>query len=252
MAVEYLNRGMYDIVEVARLIGRSPDTIARWTSQRGDRQPLLVPEHNKVLFSFVDLVSLDIASHLRRRGATLVTIDRASRFLAAALHTRWPLAHAKLATAGAGIFAELAQSGGFELPLARVPVLKTEAGVHRPTVRVDDEPDAEDELDLEWFDAGQWGQRAFQKMLRKELRPFEYGSDDMVLRWKPRPRIALDPAIQAGAPCVQHTRVPTHLLWELRRAGEDIHDIAGDYDLPQEDVLAAIEWEEHLERAVAA
>jgi uncharacterized protein (DUF433 family) len=89
-------------------------------------------------------------------------------------------------------------------------------------------------------------------MLRKELRPFKYGPDDMVQRWNPRQRIALDPAIQAGAPCVQHTRVPTHTLWELRQEGEDVHDIADDYDLPLKDVLAAIEWEEHLELPLAA
>jgi uncharacterized protein (DUF433 family) len=89
-------------------------------------------------------------------------------------------------------------------------------------------------------------------MLRDDLRPFEYGADHLARRWVPRRHIALDPAIQAGAPCVENTRVPTRVLWELRQVGEDVYDLADDYELPVEDVRAAIEWERKLQQQVAA
>jgi uncharacterized protein (DUF433 family) len=219
MAAEYINRGMYDVVEVARLIGRSPDTVVSWTSSTRDRKALLVPEHKGGLFSFLDLVSLDITSRLRRRRVPLREISRAARYLAMELRTHRPLAHADLATAGAAVFARLR---------------------------------LEESGESEWVDAGQWGQRAFQSMLRSELVPFEYGPDRMATRWRPIARVNIDPAIQAGAPCVDRTRVPTRVLWELRQAGEDTHDLAAEYDLPLEDVLAAIEWEQKLERPLAA
>lgn len=213
--VTYLNRGMYDQVDVARLIGRTPVTVGRWTQPTTRRQALLEPQLGAHLFSFHDLISLDLVSRLSRRGVRLVHIGRMIRTLAQQLDTDRPLAHRdlpELATVGKSVFADGGAGG--------------------------------------WIDAGQWGQGAFQDMIRTELQPIEYDTDGMASRWRPHDRIALDPRVQAGAPCVDHTRVSTAHLAALHRAGEDVHDLASDYELDLDDVLAAVAFETGLDRTV--
>ncbi len=92
---------------------------------------------------------------------------------------------------------------------------------------------------------GDWvgGKLAFQDAIREYLKPISYGGDDLASAWRPRPRILVNPAIQAGAPCIEGTRVPTLLLAELAESPEDYQQIAGDYRLTVEDVQAAVEYE---------
>lgn len=92
---------------------------------------------------------------------------------------------------------------------------------------------------------GDWigGQLAFQDAIREYLKPISYGGDDLASAWRPRPRILVNPAIQAGAPCIEGTRVPTLMLAELAESPEDYQQIAGDYRLTVEDVQAAVEYE---------
>ena len=92
---------------------------------------------------------------------------------------------------------------------------------------------------------GDWvgGQLAFQDAIREYLKPISYGGDDLASAWRPRPRILVNPAIQAGAPCIEGTRVPTLLLAELAESPEDYQQIASYYRLTVEDVQAAVEYE---------
>lgn len=92
---------------------------------------------------------------------------------------------------------------------------------------------------------GDWvgGQLAFQDAIREYLKPISYGGDDLASAWRPRPRILVNPAIQAGAPCIEGTRVPTLMIAELAESPEDYQQIAGDYRLTVEDVQAAVEYE---------
>lgn len=97
-----------------------------------------------------------------------------------------------------------------------------------------------------WFGKfGDWvgGQLAFQDAIREYLKPISYGGDDLASAWRPRPRILVNPAIQAGAPCIEGTRVPTLMLAKLAESPEDYQQIAGDYRLTVEDVQAAVEYE---------
>ncbi len=215
--VTYLNRGMYDIVEAARLVGVSPGTIVRWSDRTSSRPALVIPSLGG-LYSFHDLISLNVVAQLARRRVPLVDIAVGIRTLADDLQTATPLAHreleSRIATVGRRFF-------------ARPP---TEA---------------------EWIDAGQGGQRAFQTIVEPALRQLEYGPDHLASIWRPHERVWLNPRVQAGASCIDRTRIPTATMLQIVESGDDVHDVAGDYDIDLEDVIAALQFERSLERAAA-
>jgi uncharacterized protein (DUF433 family) len=61
--------------------------------------------------------------------------------------------------------------------------------------------------------------------------------------------VVIDPLVRFGRPSVQG--VATERLWELFDAGETIDEIVNSYELPTEQVAAAIAYEEQL-RSLAA
>lgn len=61
--------------------------------------------------------------------------------------------------------------------------------------------------------------------------------------------VVIDPLVRFGRPTVQG--VATERLWELFDAGESIEQIADRYEMPTEQIRAAIAYEEQL-RSLAA
>jgi uncharacterized protein (DUF433 family) len=208
-----LNAGIYDGAEVARLIRRDASTVASWTrparSTRA-RPPLLEPQHAGGLFSFLDLVSLYVISELLRRRVARDAIYRGGISLSQQLGTARPFAHKRLATAGRAFFAD-----------------------------VD-----------EWVDVGKWGQRVldFESMVKPVLRPITYRAD-FAATWQPHTSVLIDPRRQAGAPCIEGTRVPTAIILRYLASGENERDIADDLALRLDQVRAAQEFEQSLDRA---
>lgn len=194
-----LGRGIYDLVEAARLIRRDPETVARWT--RG-KQPLYPIAATRFL-SFLDLVSLLVISELVDRAVPRREIRAGADYLAKTLNTDYPFAHEQLATAGSAFFGKVG----------------------------------------DWVDVGKGGQGAFEPVVRDLLRPIEYGADQLAAIWRPRTGVWVNPAVQAGAPCVDGTRVPTRVIADLADADEDPEDIAEDLHLTVSAVAAALEYE---------
>jgi uncharacterized protein (DUF433 family) len=210
----YLNRGMYDVQEASRLTGASPDQIRRWTAPAHTREAI-VPAGDEGPLSFHDLVSLWVVRQLRDRGVSTLRIARARARMAAEWHTQHPFAHreflARLATDGAAIFAE------------------------------DDQED--------WVDVSFGGQRAFQEIITPALESLEFGGDDQLATfWRPATGVKIDPRIQTGSACIDGTRVPTAHIHDLLEAGEDPEDVAEDFDLELDQVLAAEAYEARLRR----
>lgn len=56
------------------------------------------------------------------------------------------------------------------------------------------------------------------------------------------PRIAIDPGIMCGKPCITGTRVPVETLIENLAAGSTVEALAEGYDLDRADVLAALRY----------
>jgi uncharacterized protein (DUF433 family) len=206
---------MYDTVEAACLVGVSPARLLTWSRETSSHAALVVPSLNG-MYSFHELVSLYLVAQLVRRGVRLAEIAQGIRTLSAQLETETPLAHealADLATAGRAFMARAAGDGE------------------------------------EWVDVGLGGQRAFQSVIEPSLRQIEYGADHLARIWRPRERIALNPEVQAGAACVQGTRITTATIMRIVAAGDDVEDVAEDYDLEVEDVVAALEFEQGLRAA---
>ena len=205
--VSYLGRGIYDVKEVARLLQSGRAKIEGWTRSRQDRPPLLTGELAG-LFSFWDLLSLRVIAELTKRGVPQKHIARGAEHLAESLGTDRPFAHEGLATVGVGFFAEIAE---------------------------------------EWQDAGLRGQLAFQGMIAPLLRPITFNDLKMASVWRPHEGVWINPAVQAGSPCVDGTRVPTHLLARLLGLDEsdeaDLAEVCDDYRLTAQQVRTALHYE---------
>ena len=67
--------------------------------------------------------------------------------------------------------------------------------------------------------------------------------------WRPHRSVALNPQIGFGAPCIEHTRIQTEVLWSLRNSGESVESLADMYEISREKVKAAIDWELRLANA---
>ena len=183
-----------------------------WTRTGSGANPLLTGELAG-LFSFWDLMSLRVIAELLDRGVKRDHILTGAAHLARSLGTSRPFAHESLATVGAGFFAEV------------------EPGVG-------------------WENVGQGGQLAFQIVVLPLLEPIEFNDEGMVAIWRPRAGVWINPAVQAGEPCLDGTRVPTGLIARLLTvdedeapSGEDIAEVSGDYRITVAQVRAALEFE---------
>jgi uncharacterized protein (DUF433 family) len=207
-----LGRGIYDPSEAARLVRVHPEVLARWTT---GKQPLVEPAFGR-FFDFEDLVSLLIVGQLWRRQVKTDDIRRGIEALARELGVDRPLAHidapSRLATVGRPFFAHVG----------------------------------------EWADAGKGFQLAFQPMIEPVLRPLEYATNGLANLWRPIKFVTARPAVQAGTPCVEATRVPTSTVDGLVRVGEKVEDIAFDFQLEIEQVEAALRFESALQDQLLA
>ena len=194
-----LGRGIYDVAEVARIVRRHPETVARWT--RG-ADPLHRVESDRII-SFLDVISLWVISELIRRGVPKRDIRVGGGYVAEHAGTNHPFAHQSLATVGAGFFSRF----------------------------------------KEWADVGKGGQGSFPVVIEELLSPIEFGSDQHASVWRPGEGVWLNPKVQAGAPCVDGTRVPIKAIADLEAAGDHIEDIADDLSLDIAQVRAAVQYE---------
>ena len=155
------------------------------------------------IISFLDLISLWVISELIRRGVPRREIRAGGEYVAEHVGTNYPFAHQGLATVGAGFFGEFTA----------------------------------------WVDVGKGGQRSFPSMIEELLNPIEFGSDLHASIWRPAKGVWLNPEVQAGAPCVDGTRVPTRAIADLEAVGDHIEDIADDLNLNIAQVSAALRYE---------
>ncbi len=206
-----IGRGMYDVVEAARLVRMSPGTIESWVRPTKTRPALIEPELGDY-FSFLDLVSLLVVAELRRRGVKPNDIARGVQYLGQEMGLERPLAHRDFATVGAAFWGR------------------------RWT----------DDL---WVDVGRGGQMGLLGTFEQSLQPIEFDAQDMAALWRPIDRIWVNPEVQAGSPCIDRTRFETRQVLELVDGGTDPADIAWQFLLEYDDVLTARDWERSLTRA---
>lgn len=203
-----VGHGLYDIAEVGRLVGVNVDTISRWTTSTATRPALLEPQLDP-FFSFHDLLTVQMIRELSRRGVKLPQVATGIAYLKDVTGVDRPFAHRDMATSGQAWFK-----------------------------KIEGQP----------VDLGKGGQLAWDETVSQTLRSLAYDDTEMAVVWRPAHRVWLNPEVQAGASCIDNSRTTTHLIWNLVAAGTDVHDIVWQFELDLDDVLAAQDFEQRLEK----
>jgi uncharacterized protein (DUF433 family) len=210
--------GIYDVPSAAKYIlaGRGSNEVYRVTSRhliRWIRSGLTQPElagvpGSKMLITFEDLVSVRIIAALRNAGVS------------------WP----KIYDAEAW----LREHTGHSRPFATEQVWTTRSVVFSRFKKL-------------LIAASRHGQQAMD-VLEDYLIPISGLSFDrsVAAGWDPQDLIHLDPKVQFGAPCIKGTRIPTRSAWGMIAAGDSRDLVLRSYSISDEELDAALSWEERL------
>ena len=221
----------YDTTEAARLIswsnkqaGIAPLTEAELIRWIDDGVGLLewadIWEEDGEVTKYIDfptLISLRMICLLHSAGVSIEAINRVSH--------------------------DLRQEFGTEKPFASKIVWST----HH-----DDEPNTVNESKVrdlmgqkEGWKYGYWWFKEIklQKITKVNL---QYGEDGIASAWMPLEGIRLDPRFVSGSPCLAGTRIPTWVFPGMVGGGDSKEEIADDYDIADEQVEIALDWERQL------
>lgn len=210
MATTMIGSGLYDATEVALLCGLAPDQVVRWSTATTHGDPAVSASFDR-LFSFADLVAFTVVRQVRDNGVS----DRHLRKGVSTLRSTWSIDNP---LASQNVIERLATSG--DSFLAQV-------------------------VDDDYEDIGRGGQGTFQEVIKVHLKRIQFDVTGRPTRWTPIDGVSIDPEVQAGAPCVKGTRIPTRVVAE-RAAVEPDDDVAFDLDLELAAVEAAVRFEELL------
>ena len=210
MTATMLGQGLYDAVEAARLLGHDVEWVVRWSTDSAGG-PAIVPPAFDRWFSFSDLVAFRVALLVREHQI----VDRRLRRGVDTLRSRTGLAQP---LADKDVISRLATSG--ESFLWRLS-------------------------DREYEDIGQGGQGVFANAAELYLSNIAFDAHGHPTRWQPSDGVVIDPSIQACAPCISGTRIPTATIADLL-IEEYPEDVAADFDLSVEAVLLAEQFEKML------
>ena len=227
-----LNRGVYDGDEAAILIGVQPNQLIRWAApDAAGLAPVVQPTFDRA-FSFADLVSLRVAAQLRSRGVSGTELRRGLSQLRTRFDTDVPLTQKhildRLATSGTSFLARLDDSAN-------------DSGISRLRSGQRNSADWSES----WTDVGRHGQGVFEDVVLVYLKHIHFNDSGQPSTWRPARGIVLDPRVQAGAPCLEGTRIPTSSVINLL-AVESEEDIAEDYGIRVADVRRAAAFENGL------
>lgn len=235
--VKLLGVGIYSRADAARLLDLAPARVTSWVRgyryawgpkerRRRGEQPAVIKTdiptiEGSVSVSFLELVELFVVKQFRDKGIPLQTVRVAWNHAARTFETLHPFADRRVFTDGGRIFMAL---------------------------REDDlAPDV-----LEVSDRRMPFQIIAGPIFRHSFKEIEFDEHtDLARRWWPQGRqlpIVLDPAIAFGAPVVLGTRVPTAIIARYAET-RATKVVAEAFELPSEQVKAAVEFESRLARA---
>ena len=220
----------YSVSEAAHYLGVPASTLRSWFAgqsyaHRGERRQfraVIRPADPKALsLSFSNLVEAYVLSAIRRKHHIgLPTIRRGLAYLTAKLGSKRPLLEEQFATHGAELFVERV---GEIINLSQIGQVEMTELIRAYLERV--ERDA--------------------KGLPIKLYPF--------MRTQPpreQPRtVVIDPRVSFGRPVIVGTGIPTAVLAEQFKAGDQVPDLAKDYGASEEAVWDAIRCELDLKAA---
>ena len=221
---EVSNLGAYTFADAARYVRAPAATVRAWflgtRTGWGTFQPVLqLDDYRHRMLSFRNLVELHVLSSIRKRHrVTLYRVRIAIEILSESWKSEHPLAEQDILTDGYELF-------------ARVSGLLTNVS----------DPDKQIHLD---------------KVLRAALRRIERQPAGEARKLFPFPStevesaepqtIEIDPSVQFGRPCLAGTGIPTEILYQRHRGGDEVDVLAQDYEMPIERIREAIHFEQDL------
>jgi uncharacterized protein (DUF433 family) len=207
-----INQGVYDLGEASRLGRVHEEVVRRWLRPDRTLPPIVVATLDPY-FSFLDMLTIYVAGELYGRGQSSEVIRRGVRYLSETYGTSRPLVYKPSATTG------------------------------RTWV-------TEDKADV-WLDPAAAGQLTLFEIIAPELNRVEFGGDGLAWLWRPRDLVWVNPRVQAGKPCVDGHRLPTRDLARLLSAGDTPDDLADEFGLSLDEVMAARDFEAELDGLMA-
>lgn len=226
-APSILERPVYGVSEAAGLLGLRSDRARAWLDgyeRSGVQYPpvIRVQPTGEDLVTWGEFVELGYLREYRRKGVPLQQLRPVIEELRREFETPYPLATARLYLYGKELVLEVQERNDLPSPIAIV-------------VRSGQQILLAD---------------AAKQFFRKV--EFDPSGSDAIHRIRPAgpaSPVVIDPLVRFGRPAV--SGVSTERLWELSDAGELTQDIATDYDLLDEEVRAAVSYEEQF-RSLAA
>ena len=216
-----MHSGVYPVVDAVALIqatspklhlpseGVTTRHLFRWVRDGLTGQYLTGLRGEEVALTFLDLVSLRMIAVFRAHGVTSLEIRKAHH--------------------------ELQDARGWSHPFAMEPLWISGLHIY---IRENSIPIA---ITKNWQSA-----LDFVEFFVGPMHNMAFGENDFPTKWEPQEGIVLDPKISFGEPCLKGTRIATQVLWSLVEAGDPPGRVALAYQLPTEQVEAAIAWENQL------
>ncbi len=216
-----IHSGVYPVGEAVALIQATSSILSqhredittrhlfRWVRDGLTGNYLTKLRGEEVALTFLDLVSLRMIALFRAHGVTSQEIREAHQKLQIARRWSHPFAMEPLWVSGLHIFVRKNN-----IPLA---------------------------ITKNWQAAFD-----FLELFSGPMHNMLFGNNEIPTIWEPQPGIVLDPKISFGEPCLKGTRIATQVLWSLVEAGDPPDRVAMAYQLPVEQVEAAIAWEHKL------
>jgi uncharacterized protein (DUF433 family) len=214
----------YTIADAAHHLRMPTATVRSWLigrsypTAKGGRHfaPLvLMADKERQLLSFRDLVEIHVLGVVRRSHRVKIReIRSAIDYLRKTFHASHPLSSQQMLTDGKDLFIEQ-----FE----------------------------------KLINISQRGQMEMKELLDMYLRRIHRDDAGIPIRLYPFTRdriedtplkVAIDPRIRFGDPCLAGTRIPTSIIMERYRAGDSSLELATDYKRPVDEIEEAIRYEE--------
>jgi uncharacterized protein (DUF433 family) len=225
--IDLLERPVYSLVQVDRLLALHPGTARRWLEgyeRRGKSYPPVArirPSGNEIV-TWGEFVETRFLSEYRNKGVPVVHMRSAIELLRERFETKYPLATARPFAAGKELVLQIQEKVGLETALRMVVVRS--------------------------------GQYLLTPPVENFLQSVEFSApmDGIAVRLHPltgNPIVVVDPLRQFGEPVVRS--VPTRVIAEQFDAGDSIEAIAELYDLSRHEVEAALRYERETVKAQA-
>lgn len=202
----------YQVSSVARYARVSAQTVSYWHYSTGRLGPALPGKERGRGLSYLQLIEIAFVATFRRLGISLQRIRRAREYAAQTFEAEFPFAQLRWKTEGMNLLLDL-------------KTMEPESALDALII------------------ANAAGQTAWTGLVSSRFLEFDY-ENGIALSWHVAGRespILIDPRVSYGAPMIKG--IPTWALRGRRLSGEPVEEIAEDFGLPEEDVVAALAFE---------